>query len=81
MRLYWATLGMNQRGSRYLWQTEFELIKDHSNESQWHYINSKQNPADYASRGTDVCNDDKVKRWYLGPQFLWEPEATWDDYQ
>ena len=58
-----------------------ELIKDHSDESQWHYINSKQNPADYASRGIDVCNDDKVKRWYLRPQFLWEPEATWDDYK
>ena len=29
----------------------------------------------------DVCNDDKVKSWYLGPQFLWEPEATWDDYK
>ena len=58
-----------------------ELIKDHSDESQRHYINSKQNPADYASRGIDVCNDDKVKRWYLGLQFLWEPEATWDDYK
>ena len=20
-----------------------------------------------------------MKRWYLGPQFLWETEATWDD--
>ena len=56
-----------------------ELIKDHSDESQWHYISSKQNPAENASRGIDVYHDDKVKRWYLGPQFLWEPEATWDD--
>ena len=55
------------------------LIKDHSDKSQWHYISSKQNPVDYASRGTDVCDDDNVKRWYLGPQFLWEPETTWDD--
>ena len=56
-----------------------EFIKDHSGKSQWHYISSKQNPKDYASRGIDVCNDDKVKRWYLGQQFLWEPETTWDD--
>ena len=56
-----------------------ELIKHHSDESQWHFISSKQNPWDYASRRIDVCKDDKVKRWYLGPQFLWEPEATWDD--
>ena len=55
-----------------------ELIKDHSDKSQWHYISSKQNPAEYAPRKIDVCNDDKVKRWYLAPQFLWEPEATWD---
>ena len=53
-----------------------ELIKDNSDESQWHFISSEQNPADCVSRGIDFCNDDKVKRWYLGPQFLWEPEAT-----
>ena len=55
-----------------------ELIKDHLDKSQWHYISQKQNPADYSSRGIDVFNDDKVKMWYLEPQFLWEPEATWD---
>ena len=57
----------------------FELTKGHSDESHWHYISSKQNPADYASREIDVCNDDKVKRWFLGPQVLWEPEAAWVD--
>ena len=56
-----------------------EFVKDHSDKSQWHYISSKQNPADYASRGIDVCTGDKVKRWYLGPQFLWETEVTWND--
>ena len=53
-----------------------ELIKDHSYKYQWHYISSKQDPADYSSIGTDVCNDDKVKTWYLRPQFLWELWAT-----
>ena len=53
-----------------------ELIKDNSDESQWHFITSEQNPADCVSRGIDVCNDDKVKRWYLGLHILWEPEAT-----
>ena len=72
VRLYWDTLEMNQKDSNYLRQT------DHSDKSQWH-TSSKQNLADYASGGIDVCNDDEVKRWYLGPQFLWEPEATWDD--
>ena len=27
MRLYWATLGMNQRRSRYLWQTKLNSSK------------------------------------------------------
>ena len=56
-----------------------ELIKYHLDEFHWHDISSEQNPADYTSKRIVVCNDDKVKRWYLGPQFFWEPEATWDD--
>ena len=69
---------MNTKGSRYFVADKVKLIKDHSDESQWQFISSKQNPADYASRGIDVFNDDNVKRWYLGPQFLWEQETTWD---
>ena len=38
-----------------------ELIKQHSDEYQWFYISSKQNPADHASRGIDICNQNKVK--------------------
>ena len=57
---------MNQKSSNYLVANRVEFIKDHSDKSQWHYISSKQNPADYASRGIDVCTNDKVKRWYLG---------------
>ena len=42
-------------------QNRNEAIKDHSDESQWHYISSKQNPVDYIFRRIDICNDDKVK--------------------
>ena len=38
-----------------------ELIKQHSDEYQWFYISSKQNPADHASRGIGICNQNKVK--------------------
>ncbi|XP_067950597.1 uncharacterized protein [Watersipora subatra] len=44
---------------------------------QWHYINTKENPADIASRGATVA---KLvdSRWFNGPEVLWnssfEPE-------
>ena len=42
-----------------------EMIKDYRDEFQRYCISSRQNPADYASRKIDVCDDDKDKRWYL----------------
>ena len=47
-----------------------ELIKDNSDESQWHFITSEQNPADCVSRGIDICNDDKVKGGILDRTFF-----------
>ena len=47
-----------------------ELIQEHSDECQWFYISSKQNSADHASRGIDICNQNKVEQWLLGPNFL-----------
>ena len=47
-----------------------ELIKEHSDECQWFYISSKQNPADHAPGGIDTCNQNKVKEWLLGPVSL-----------
>ena len=43
-----------------------KLIKEHSDECQWFYISSKPNPVDHASRGIDICNQNKVKEWLLG---------------
>ena len=51
-----------------------EPIKEHSDECKWFYIVSKQNPVDHVSRGIDICNQNKVKEWLLGPKFLWKPE-------
>ena len=41
-------------------------------------MNTKENPEDYVSRGIIMGNRDKVKRWILGPKFLWGPEDTWN---
>ncbi len=54
-------------------------IRDASNVSQWRYVNTKDNPADDASRGRKV--DDLVtgSRWIEGPSFLWKPERYWPE--
>ncbi|XP_063967807.1 uncharacterized protein LOC135157132 [Lytechinus pictus] len=48
-------------------------IRDESMPSQWHHIDTKNNPADTASRGLTV-NQIEQSRWLTGPKFLWEKE-------
>ena len=55
-----------------------EFIKENSDEFQWFYINSKQKPADHTSREINICNQNKVKEWLLGPTFLWKLEEKWN---
>ena len=51
-------------------------IQDNTSPSQWRYIETKENPADEASRGVkaeelpDSC-------WIKGPEFLWDREGKW----
>ena len=43
----------------------------------WHYVDTKQNPADIASRG---CNGDELMDndlWWNGPKFMVEDEDSW----
>ena len=54
-----------------------ELIRYHTDIHQWHYVGTKDKPADYSSRGIDVANDQAVQKWFGGPSFLWKPEAEW----
>ena len=53
-----------------------QLICDNSNANQWHCVHTKSNPANDASRGLDVKNTKKVQRWYIGSDFLWQPEES-----
>ena len=52
-------------------------IKDASHVSQWRYINTKDNPADYASRSMKVGDLLTVGSWIEGPRFLFDPERDW----
>lgn len=57
-------------------------IQDSTHRSPWRYVDTKQNPADEASRGmkTDELRD---LHWILGPEMLWKKEDEWlnDDEQ
>lgn len=46
---------------------------------QWSFINSRLNPADYASRGQRVNAFMRNKVWISGPAFLRKPEREWPD--
>ena len=53
-----------------------EMIKEGSDPTQWFYVSSKDNPADYRSRGVQANNVNAVKMWFEGPSFLWRSAST-----
>ena len=52
-------------------------IRDSTQPRQWHYIDSKSNPADDASRGLSADAFLRNERWLQGPEFLWNDEQFW----
>ncbi|XP_033107827.1 uncharacterized protein LOC117109568 [Anneissia japonica] len=54
------------------------VIRDGSSLKQWKYVNTKENPADCASRGLPVKKFLQCKLWFKGPSFLLSrPESEW----
>uniref|UniRef100_A0ABD2WAC2 Integrase catalytic domain-containing protein n=1 Tax=Trichogramma kaykai TaxID=54128 RepID=A0ABD2WAC2_9HYME len=45
--------------------------------ARWHYVNTKHNPADVASRGCSVPALREDKLWWLGPEALVESAQPW----
>ena len=54
-----------------------QQIRDHTSPKQWHYIETKNNPADDASRGLSARSLVEKKRWINGSAFLWENSEGW----
>ena len=54
-----------------------QFILNYSSTDDWHYIDSKSNPADYASRFMDTQDLLNNVSWLNGPEFLWNDESTW----
>ncbi|KAK3102368.1 hypothetical protein FSP39_010852 [Pinctada imbricata] len=50
-----------------------QMVRDATEPSQWFYVDSKNNPADHASRGL-TASDISESNWLRGPNFLWRNE-------
>ena len=57
------------------------FIRANSDPRQWKYVNTKNNPADEASRGSLPCSFLKNERWKNGPEFLQKPDVEWSAAQ
>ncbi|XP_071181279.1 uncharacterized protein [Mytilus edulis] len=56
-----------------------EVIHEATIVDQLKYINTKLNPADYASRGMSVSKFESNPDWFNGPEYLWKPEIEWPE--
>jgi hypothetical protein len=57
-----------------------QAIRDRTDVNQWKYVDTKENPADDASRGMEIHSFLEQQRWIRGPEFLWRPEIEWPEY-
>ena len=44
---------------------------------QWHYVPTRENPADGASKGLIAARAHPGSYWFQGPPFLWQNESNW----
>ena len=54
-----------------------QQIRDHADKRQWHLVETSNNAAGDASRGLESRHEEKIKRWFEGPSFLWTKGHTW----
>ncbi|KAG5869698.1 hypothetical protein JTB14_025725 [Gonioctena quinquepunctata] len=52
-------------------------IQELTNMNHWHYVNTKQNPADLLTRGSYPSQIHDSALWWSGPPWLTQPEDTW----
>ena len=72
---------MNQRDSRFLWQTVSRWLGTIELCDSWNYVRSADNPADSASRGLNTAKEAKIKQWFKGFVFFKLPKDWWNHKQ
>jgi hypothetical protein len=53
------------------------VIHEGSKPGEWHYVNTKLNPADIASRRLSASEIIHHNHWIRAPEFLWAPAEQW----
>ena len=53
-------------------------IQERTSPNQWHYVGTKSNPADIASRGAGAQELIDNPLWWYGPDFLWNASEDWN---
>ena len=53
------------------------VITEYTGGINWNYVETKDNPADFASRGISPKEVNKVETWLQGPSFLQQREEKW----
>ena len=54
-----------------------QIIENYTGGKNWNYVETKENPADLASRGISPKDKEKVDIWMYGPHFLREKDESW----
>ena len=67
----------NRRRYRVYVANRVQLIDEYTQGQNWRYVTTRENPADYASRGISPKDVEKVQRHFIGPDFLRRPEENW----
>ena len=52
-------------------------IQTSTNPNTWRYVPTKENPADYLTRGTTLTELSQLKIWWEGPIFLSQDKSNW----
>lgn len=52
-------------------------ILDHTRESDWRWVPTKENVADKATKWQKIPNFETSSRWLYGPEFLYNCESQW----
>ncbi|XP_047143059.1 uncharacterized protein LOC124817258 [Hydra vulgaris] len=61
-------------------QKRVRKIREDFDITHWKYVDSRNNPADIASRGTDIVGLRNCKHWFNGPLFLCNNLNDWPKF-
>ena len=62
---------------RLFFSNRLSKIHAASKVSEWRYVESENNPADFTSRGIEADEAEKWDIFHFGPKFLYKPESEW----